>query len=204
MTGLRECAVSPAIDLQQIQGCRLWIDGVGTWLVWFGKTLRIGNAAPTSGEKWRIQGDLRTVHARIQREDGDYRLEADGPARCDGIPVSTSTILPLDSRVELGADVELRFDVPSPLSGSAVVQLVGGHRAADGSAGVVLFDQTCLLGRGKQVHILCRGWDATVILFERQGQLWWRQHGLSGPGCPVGEGEFLSGEDWSFRVETVK
>ena len=242
-------------------GCRLWIDGVGSWLLWLGDEFTIGNASlsggprgypgtdrqvgppegstlphklpqgtfplsmhdrcgigseevPRSAEEGAkhlgVQADLRTRHATFTREREEYRIVPHGAVRLNDAPIDGETLLRNNDRLTLGSDVSWRFLVPSPLSRSAVLRFESSHRPVPRVDGVVLLDQTCLLGPERQTHIPCPAWPESVILFLREGAFWAKTDGTisnsdgktSAP-VPVNNGSILSGEEWRFRVEMM-
>ena len=69
--------------------------------------------------------------------------------------------------------------------------------------GWVLFEQTCLLGPSPQDHIPCRLWEASVVLFERNKQLWHRVHAPGAQPHPVIANQTIGGDDWRMRVEEL-
>lgn len=204
MPALQEStAVNTPIALDARSGCRLWIDGVGCWLLWFGDSLALGNGAPTKQDQDRIRiyADLKSRHALWNRHEESTWLEPRGPARVNGQLIQEETRLRGGDRIQLGDDVELNCQVPSPLSNTATMSIVSGHRTVDGLDGWVLFDQTCLIGPGEQAHIRCRLWEETIVLFERHRHLWWRVHRGDSQPQPVRAGEILGAGDWRLRVE---
>lgn len=191
------------MDLRTTLGCRLWIDGVGCWLLWFRNQLTFGNAAPASDDvqRFRLLADLRTRHASWFRTADSNFLQPAGPAAVNGIQLEREAVLRSGDRIQLGQDVILKFTAPSPLSPAAVIRIESDHRAADRYDGLVLFEETCLIGPGEQCHIRCENWDETIILFERDGQLWWRVQQPGSPAAAVEDGAVIAGEHWRMRFE---
>lgn len=196
-------------------GCRLWIDGVGSWLVWFRNDLTVGNAASGTAEKHlSIQADLRTVHATFTREREDYRIVPRGEVRLNGNRLDRESLLRNNDELTLGEDVVWRFLVPSKLSRSAVLRFESSHRPSPRIDGVVLFETTCLLGPGRQTHVPCPEWEESVVLFARDGELWMKTDGRTGDRGQgsgisrdeprvIADSDVLRGDDWRFRVEAV-
>lgn len=197
--------MSRSIEIQRAHGCRLWIDGVGNWLVWFRDSLIFGNGAELKGEDLRlkIMADLQTRHAKwMRRPDRDVFLPA-GPARINGQAVAVETGLNKGDRIELGSGVVIRYDLPSPLSRSAVLRIDSGHRLVDHSDGVVLLNGTCLLGPGEQSHITCGQWDRTLVLFDWEGVLCWKTHQPGAEPRVALDGELIGDEQRRLRVELL-
>jgi hypothetical protein len=192
-------------------GCRLWIDGVGCWLVWFGNELTVGNAASGSMKKHlSVQADLRTIHAAFTRTGDEYRILPHGAVHVNGNRIDRETLLRNLDEVTLGEDVAWRFSIPSPLSPSAVLAFESTHRPVPRLDGVVLFKSTCLLGPGRQAHVPCPEWQNERVLFVRDGGLWIKTgNGGQGAGVrgdepiSVADGDVLENDDGRFRVEMI-
>lgn len=197
--------VSQPIAIADHRGCRLWIDGAGCWWLWFGKSLAIGNGAPSrcDTDRLRVYGDLQSRHAVLNRHDDALWVEPRGPVTREGQILQQETLLTSASTLQLGDDVLLSVSLPSPLSNSATLMLTSGHRTVNGLDGCVMFEQTCLIGPGDQNHIACRHWEETLVLFERSGHLWWREHKPGATPQPVLANEILGAGDWRLRVEMV-
>ncbi|SFI07274.1 FHA domain-containing protein [Planctomicrobium piriforme] len=190
------------ISLTKTPGCRAWIDGVGCWLIWFQEELMIGNAAGESSDfRLRFPAHLRTRHAVVQRtESGDW-LNMIGECRVNDSPVLLRQPLFPKDRIQLGEELKLSWNRPNPLSGTAVLSFEN-QRTADHLDGAVLFQETCLIGAGKQTHIRCRHWEQACILFARGGELWRRTQDSQEIG-PVVAGEPFSVGQWRMRIETL-
>ena len=52
---------------------------------------------------------------------------------------------------------------------SAGLRRLAGRSLCDG---IVLMDDTCLLGPTQENHIRCRDWRESVLLYRRDGELW--------------------------------
>ena len=185
-------------------GCRLWIDGVGCWLLWFADEFCIGNATESSDDASRIRmlANLRTQHARFLRKSGSHWLIPSGRMRRGNVEVVEETSLRQDDAFQLGDDVQLRYRVPSPLSATAVLTIESGHRTIDGIDGIVWFQQTCLIGPGEQSHIRSPRWERTVLLYSQNGQLWCRGQPGGDPQAVPPEG-LVAGDEWRMRFEFV-
>jgi hypothetical protein len=69
---------------------------------------------------------------------------------------------------------------------------------------------TCLLGPGTDCHVVCPGWDQTVVLVERRGRLWlkggtglWLNGSRGETTVPLEDNALIEGEDFRFRVEVI-
>lgn len=198
---------------QIIHQYKLWIDGVGGYLLCSGDEVVLGNRSQTEQSKLGkipIQAAIRSEHCSILFESESYWLEAFAACEVNQSQVTERVRVPDDAVLTL-EDVQLRVRIPSPLSKTAILQIESGHRMEGGMDGAILFRSTCLLGDRSQNHVVCRGWQDQVIIIQRQGQLFCKsQNGVikrngkeAGSMVPVNDGDFLEGEDWSMTFEAV-
>ena len=199
-------------QIQSESALKLWIDGVGCWLICFEDTLTIGNQIPLElNFKLAIVADIGTEHALIRRRDGEYEIQSKRQISVDETQVDGGHHLCHGEKLGLGDDVFMRFTIPSPLSSSACLKMESTHRLSGSVDGAVLVDQTCLLGSSSKSHIVCQGWEGEVVLFRRGNSLRCKavSGGITKNGVTVGAvteiepGDHLSGVDWSFRAEEV-
>jgi len=171
MTALKVTPMKELIRIHEVSGCRLWIDQVGVFLVWFPNELTIGNAFPSQQPKLSMMADLRTKHVSFIRKGDEYQVEPYGPVSIQQNAVTNPSPLRTDTTLLLGDDVEVGFHIPTPLSSSATIDFQSDHQPVNRLDRVIMFHQTCILGRG-QSHIECPQWKTPVILFERDNTLW--------------------------------
>ena len=203
----------PVILSQPVSACKVWIDGVGCWLICFESTVTFGNqiAEAGIGVKVPIQANLRTKHLSVECVEGGYWIEASGDAQIDGIDVRGRQAVCHATKILLNREVDLRFELPSQLSSSSRVTIESGHRFDGGVNGVVMLQGVCLLGHGREKHIHCRDWSADVVLFVKNRQLCCKAGGqeITIDGASVGNvaeiknGSHLESEEWSMRFEEV-
>lgn len=202
------------IELDQTAAVLLWIDGVGSWIVYFGNQVTIGGPVePGSSQPAAdlcVLANLRRQHATLERTGETWKLtsvDADEPVYLrDG------------SEVAPAGRLVMRFGTPSILSSTAILtpadqpwpRMFTDGRTPATIDGVVLMDEVCILGPGSDAHIRCPEWQQPVILFRRQGQLWCRsQETLELDGQETSEpqavraGSVVSSESWRLRVEAV-
>ncbi|MBM4000901.1 MAG: FHA domain-containing protein [Planctomycetes bacterium] len=153
---------------------RLWVDGVGGFLVCARPELRIGQAAPGSDVDLAMLGDLSRTHATIRREGDGYVLEPTAATRIGGRPIDGPALLRDEDVIELGPSIRLRFRQPHALSATARIDFASSHRPQPSVDGVLLMAESCVLGPRKSNHVLCREWAKDVILFQRDGRLYCR------------------------------
>lgn len=210
----RPQAEIPVIERQTgLTRFRLWIDSVGVCLVCAGSRVRIGGAAGDA--EIGLLANLSRRHGTFVREGEGYLFEAYGPASVDGVPVVESAVLRDESVLQLGANVELRFRLPSPLSRTARLEFLSEHRPATAADSVLLMDETCVLGSGVESHVVCPGWPGAVLLWWKGPELWCKSRmplsidghpiaqGSSPPGARLNAGSRVEGPEIGFRIEAV-
>jgi hypothetical protein len=112
------------------------------------------------------------------------------------------------STLSLGNNVQLKFRLPSPLSRTAQLELASAHGLARSVDGIVLMDETCLLGPTSENHIKCSSWTDSVLLYRRGDELWCRSRQeiaiddrpVAGGGA-LKVGSVVTGSDFRFRIE---
>ncbi len=185
-------------------GCRLWIDGAGCYLLLADDAVAIGS--PASGAD---RPDV-AIMAAISRRQAQILRQAEGyllvPGGSDA--VSCGRLLRSGDAFDIGGGVRLRLRTPNPLSHTAVLEVVSSHRTEPRVDGVVLVDQVCVLGPGADSHIRSPHWSSPLILFRRDGRFWSKgAPGLTRNGEPVEQevrlvdGDVLTTEDLRLRVE---
>jgi hypothetical protein len=134
-------------------------------------------------------------------------VESVRPLQVNGHTVTKATLTPGD-RVTLGIACQFRFDLPVPVSTSARLQLVSGHRLPLSVDGILLMAETLVLGPGPQAHVPLTGVAADVLLFRHKDGLGVRYDGpFKVNGRPANNREELppaatvTGPDFSFAVE---
>jgi hypothetical protein len=185
----------------------LWIDGVGGYLVCLGNRVTLGQAIPEATVEVPLVADVSRLHARITREAEGYLLEAVRPLLVNGHAVEHA-LLQSDDRITLGATCQLQFRQPVPVSASARIDLVSGHRLALALDGVILMADTLVLGPGKHVHVAVPDVKQPVVLFRYKDGLAVRCGGnfaVNGQPCHE-RGDLtpkatVQGEDFAFSVE---
>lgn len=189
----------------------LWIDGVGAYLLCLSERMTIGGPASEGvPADLSLMAGLSRQHATILRGAEGYLLEAHCPTRVGGRDVHERAHLNDQYEIELAGRVRLRFRLPTVLSGSARLEFVSDHRPAQRLDGVVLMDDTCLLGPGGENHVTCPDWPGSIVLFRRDGGLWVKsrldvfvgtQHAAA--GARVNSGDIVTGPELRFRLEAA-
>lgn len=200
---------------------RLWIDGVGCWLLCPATRLTLGGPVePGSSQPPAdlcLMANLSRRHATIERIGESYRLLTAG-GDVNGRAVRDETFLKDGDVIALGNNVRMQFKQPSVLSASAVLtpdgpswpRMFTGKQTPGSVDGIVLMDEVCLMGPGSDAHIACPDWDEKVILHRRDGELWcrtssraWMDSRVMPDAAPLTDGVVVSGDGWRFRAELV-
>ncbi len=189
---------------------RLWVDSVGAFLVCLGSQVRIGGPSRTAAESAEISlmSSLSRYHARILRSGEVWLLEPLGPTSINGQPVAKHRLLQDGDSIRLGESVELRFRLPSTLSGTARLDFESDHKTQPAVDGVILFAETCVMGSEADAHIAGPAGSDRVILIRRPTGLWCKAvAGIQVAGVDRGTevaceaGQVYAGEGWCFRLE---
>ena len=130
----------------------LWVDGGGGYLVCTGSHVTLGQAAADAPIDVPIFADLAKVHATLSRDAEGYVLESSRGAMVNGKPVTRASLKSGD-RITLGNTCQLAFDQSSPLSPSARLDLVSGHRYQTAIDAVLLMADVLVLGPGDEPHV---------------------------------------------------
>ena len=185
----------------------LWVDGVGGFLVCLGSQVTIGQAMPDATVDIPLLADVSRVHARLTRESEGYLLEAVRPMLVNG-QAFTKGPLHSNDRITLGSTCQMQFRQPVPVSASARLDLVSGHRLALSVDAVLLMAETLVLGPGEQSHVQIPDLDKPIVLFRQKEGLGVRYAGaFKVDGVPVqdrgslGEQATVSGDDFAFAIE---
>ncbi len=206
--------VSPTDEVQPCDSLPvrflLWIDGVGGYLVCMGARVTFGQAIHDGHVDIPLVADVSRLHASLTRDAEGYVLEAVRPIQVNARE-ATRALLQNGDRITLGASCQLQFRLPVPISASARLDLVSGHRLPLSVDAILLMADTLVLGDGPQVHVNVPDLKQPVVLFRQKDTLGIRHSGkLYINGRTSGERLLLSdphatvsGENISFALEPV-
>jgi tetratricopeptide (TPR) repeat protein len=187
----------------------LWIDGVGGYLVCLGSRNTFGQAIVDARVDVPLVADVSRLHATLTRDPEGYVLEAVRPIQVNGQEV-TRALLRNGDRVTLGTSCQFLFRQPVPVSNTARLDLVSGHRLPLAVDGVLVMADTLVLGDGPQAHITVPDLKQPVVLFRHKDGLGLRHNGkllVNGQKSPerglLGPHAAVTGEDISFAIEPV-
>ena len=194
----------------------VWIDRVGAFLLCLASEVTIGGpvtqgiAAEGKSADVSLLANLSRRHATFVRSGERYVLAAHAPSQVAGRTVHDRVDLCDGYVLALGAKVQLKFRLPSVMSGTARIEFLSDHRPARAADAIILMDETCLVGPGPENHIRCPGWPGSVLLFRREGQLWCKSRDdlfLDGTHAPEGgalePGVVVTGAEIRFRIEAA-
>ena len=186
----------------------MWIDGIGGFLLVDRDEILIGQAISGTAVDVSIVGDLSRQAAALRRSAGDYLLQPLQPTLLNNKPVDRAQVLHDGDLFQIGNRVKLKFNKPSPLSATARLELVSLNRFKPSVDGVLLLDDSCILGPNPGSHVLCAGWKSELLLFRHAGGWFFRSleevdvEGEPQVGqIPLVSGMRLRGEDFSLSIE---
>jgi hypothetical protein len=145
----------------------LWIDGVGGFLVCLNNRVTLGQATPDAVVDVPFYADLSRVHANLTRDGGNYLVEASRAIQINGQTAERAVLQPGD-RLTLGASCQMQFTQPVPVSATARLDLVSGHRLSLAVDAVLLMADTLVMGPGSQVHVSVPDMKQSVVLFRQK------------------------------------
>jgi hypothetical protein len=187
----------------------LWIDGVGGYLVCLNPRIGFGQATGGGPVDVPLFADVSRMHAELTRDGEGYVLESGREVLVNGEP-GKRTPLAAGDRVTLGGTCQFVFHQPVPISPSARLELVSGHRLPLAVDGVLLMAENLILGPTAPVHVSMPDAAANVVLYRGKDGLGIRFAGpfkidnqphqnratLPVPAC-------VTSDSFSFSVEPV-
>lgn len=187
----------------------LWIDGVGGYLVCLDNRVTLGQATTDTYVDIPLFADVSRNHATITRDSEGYVVEAARALRVNGQATAKALLCNTD-RITLGSACQIQFRQPVPVSASARLDLVSGHRLQLAVDGVLLMADTLVLGPGTHVHVAIPDLKDQIVLFRTKDGLGIRHAGefqVDGRRCrdraTLGAACAVVGEDFSLSVEPV-
>ncbi|MGL6076637.1 MAG: hypothetical protein ACRC8S_20980 [Fimbriiglobus sp.] len=130
----------------------LWVDGVGGYLVCLGDRVTIGQATADMMPDIPLFAPIGGLHATLIRTEEGYVLDSQREAKIQGLPTEKG-LLRTEDRITLGTSCQLIFRKPTTASGTSKLEIASGHRLPWAVDGIILMDQTLILGNTEQVHI---------------------------------------------------
>lgn len=147
----------------------LWVDGVGGFQLVEAEEIVIGQAIPGSDADVHVVGDLSRRAVVLRRSGSDFLVQPLQETFLDDQLIDRPQLLSRECELRVGARVRLRFTQPTPLSGTARLQLSSVHRFQPRVDGVLLLAESCIIGPTRGSHIYCPHWTSELILFKHPG-----------------------------------
>lgn len=201
----------PTSAIQAPDSAVLWIDGVGAFRMIFNEEVVVGRVGELNagGEAdIALMANLSRKHVTFRRSAEDYIATPHSQTLLDGRLITGPTVLSSPSELRLNDTVQLKFELCSPLSTSARVEVLSNHRGRQAINGFVLMAETCLLGPGPENHIRCPAWPNQLVLVQRDDGLTIRSSptlaidGQESRGwIKLQRGSTISGEGLRMRIE---
>jgi hypothetical protein len=187
----------------------LWIDGIGGFLVCLGSRVTLGQAATDSWVDVPLFADVSRLHAVVTRDNGSYIVEALRPMQVNAQPVEKA-LLRSGDRVTLGSSCQIQFRQPAPVSSTARLDVVSGHRLPWAVDAVLLMADTLVIGPGAHVHVGMPDLSGPLVLFRQKESLGVRHAGelcVDGRICKgralLGPAARVTGDEFVFAIEPV-
>jgi tetratricopeptide (TPR) repeat protein len=187
----------------------LWVDGVGGFLVCLANRVTVGQAAPDAYVDVPLLADVSRTHAALTRDAEGYVVEAIRKIKVNGNAMEKA-LLQSGDRLTLGSTCQFQFRQPVPVSATARLDLVSGHRLPVSVEAVILMAETLILGPGTQAHVTVPGLQQNLVLYRAKEGLGIRCPGnLIVDGKPfkdralLGPTSHVKGDDFAFAVEPI-
>ena len=145
----------------------LWIDGVGGFLLCLAPRVTIGHANARPTPDLPLLADVSRLHAALQRDAEGYALEAFRATKVNGREAERASLRSGD-RITLGPSCQLLFVQPLPVSASARLDVVSGHRLTYPVSSALLMADTLVLSGGTRGHVTVPGLAQPIIVFRQQ------------------------------------
>lgn len=187
----------------------LWVDGVGGYLVCLSHRVTLGQASLDPLVDIALLADVSRHHATIQRDAEGYFLEAVRRTAVNG-QSAERVFLRSGDRVTLGGSCQVQFRQPVPVSTSARLDVVSGHRFVLPVQAAILMADTLVLGPHEHSHVLVPDLTQPLILYRTKQGLSARWTGVLHVGkktfqerAPIEAGTTLSTEQVSLALDRV-
>lgn len=154
----------------QLAPFALWIDGVGGYLVCLSYRVTLGQSQVDTPVDIALIADVSRHHATIQRDPEGYFLEAARKVQINGLTIE-KTLLRSGDRITLGSSCQVQFWQPVPVSTSARLDMVSGHRFAEPVQAALLMADTLVIGPATQSHVQVPDMTQPLILFRTKSGL---------------------------------
>jgi len=174
---------------------RLWIDGCGGYLLLAGVQWSVGGWSQATTADICVRSDWPRSAGSIGRRDGDYFWQGRNSS-------DVKMLLTSGTPIPVPGSAVMTLNQPSQLSDTAVLSLNAPHRFDQHVDGVVLVQETVLIGSGNECHLRCRDASDRAILKLKENQ-WYARAGLSGEFHRLDPGHRLMLQSLAMTLETV-
>jgi hypothetical protein len=188
----------------------LWIDGVGGFLVCPAPRVTLGHASARPTPDIPLLADVSRMHAVLQRDQEGYALEAFRKAQVNGRDAERATLRSGD-RITLGGSCQMVFVQPLPVSASARLDIVSGHRLTFPVSAVLLMAETLVFSGGTRGHVSVPELVKPIILFRHKEGLAVRYDGAMNVDghayteqAPLEVGRTVTMGEVSLTMEAIK
>jgi hypothetical protein len=154
----------------------LWIDGVGGFLLCAWPRVTIGHASARPLPDVPVLADMSRLHATLTRDAEGYALDAYRKVQVNGTDMERATLRTGD-RITLGSSCQMLFTQPMPVSASARLEVVSGHRLTYPVSTILLMAETLVLSGGARGHVTVRELEQPIILLQNKDELTVRHDG---------------------------
>lgn len=186
----------------------MWIDGVGGYLLLDQSELVVGQAISGTTADIKIVGDVSRQACVIRRSENDYLLQPLQSMKIGSTPIDRAQILKNGNVIQFGDRVQMKFEMPNPLSSTALLKMVSVNRFQPHVDGILLLADSCVIGPRPGSQVLCQNWNSELLIF-RHGPDWYFRtiEEVEVNGNPMrGQialeaGMRMNGEDFSLSIE---
>jgi hypothetical protein len=141
----------------------LQVDGVGSFLVFRGRSVRVGPVSGGGRPDVGLLTDAAAPTVTIVRSDEDYFLQSAVPVMVNDRAV-TSKLLGDGDRIALGPRCRITFGRPNAASASAVLEISGARLGRGDVRQVILMDREIILGDASSAHVRTRELRGPAVL----------------------------------------
>ena len=173
----------------------LQVDGVGSFLVFRGRSVRVGPVSGGGRPDVGLLTDAGAPTVTIVRSDEDYFLQSTTPVMVNDRAV-TSKLLCDGDRIALGPRCRIGFSRPNAASASAVLEISGARLGRGDVRRVILMDREIVLGDASSAHVRTRELRGpAVLLAGRRGLTLKAEEAISVGEHPAGRlADIVAGE----------
>ncbi len=148
----------------------LRVDGAGCFLVCRGRRVTLGPVSSSGRPDLGLLADASLPVVTLERTDGDYFLRAEMEVTVNDRP-TRGCLLSDGDTIALSPRCRLRFRLPTPASGTGVLELTSARLPQADVRRVVLLDGEMILGPGSASHVRADHAGGRAVLHLRDDRL---------------------------------